>query len=69
MSQMLQLIQNLISNAIKFHSDKPPKIHLSSKVKNNEWMFSVKDNGIGMDKKYTDRIFIIRHPEQFYCSS
>jgi len=59
MSQMLQLLQNLISNAIKFHSDKPPKIHLSCKVKNNEWMFSVKDNGIGIDKKYTDRIFII----------
>ena len=58
-SQMIQLIQNLISNAIKFHGDKPPEIHVSGEVKKKEWIFSVKDNGIGIDAQYFERIFII----------
>jgi PAS domain S-box-containing protein len=58
-SQMLQLLQNLISNAIKFHGDKPPRIHLSSEVRDKEWLISVKDHGIGIDDKYSERIFII----------
>jgi light-regulated signal transduction histidine kinase (bacteriophytochrome) len=58
-SQMIQLLQNLISNAIKFHGDEPPHIHVSGEVKANEWIFSVKDNGIGIDSKYFEKIFII----------
>jgi PAS domain S-box-containing protein len=58
--QMVQLLQNLIGNAIKFHKpDEAPQIHISVEQKNNECLFSIKDNGIGIDKKYNDRIFSI----------
>lgn len=57
-SQLTQLFQNLISNAIKFQGDKPAQIHISAKQKKNEWIFSVQDNGIGMDPKYAERIFL-----------
>jgi PAS domain S-box-containing protein len=57
--QLLQLFQNLISNAIKFRSEKLPKIHIGAKSKNGEWIFSVQDNGIGIEKEYEKRIFII----------
>jgi PAS domain S-box-containing protein len=58
-TQLLQLFQNLISNAIKFRGKKTPKIHISSKEKEGNWIFSVSDNGIGIDKEFMDRIFII----------
>lgn len=58
-SQLGQLFQNLIGNAIKFRGDLPPRIHLSAKEKQNEWLFSVQDNGIGIEPEYKDRIFII----------
>jgi len=58
-SQMIQLFQNLISNAIKFHDKKTPRIHVSGEVMKNEWRFSVQDNGIGIDSKFFERIFII----------
>ena len=58
-SQMIQILQNLISNAIKFHGDDSPSIHISAKVNANEWVFSVKDNGIGIDPKYFEKIFVI----------
>lgn len=58
-SQLGQLFQNLIGNAIKFRGDHPPRIHLSAKEKQNEWLFSVQDNGIGIEPEYNDRIFII----------
>jgi light-regulated signal transduction histidine kinase (bacteriophytochrome) len=53
------LFQNLISNAIKFRNESPPRVHVSVKQKENEWVFSVRDNGIGIDPEYADRIFII----------
>ncbi len=56
-SQLVQLFQNLISNAIKYAGDKTPYIVISSEKSVDEWLFSVQDNGIGIDKKYTDRIF------------
>jgi len=56
-TQLVQLFQNLISNAIKFRSDKQPRVHVSAKHKENEWIFSIKDNGIGIDPRYEDRIF------------
>lgn len=59
-SQMIQLFQNLISNAIKFHRENVnPEIHMSAEVKKDEWVFYVRDNGIGIDNKFFDRIFII----------
>lgn len=56
-TQLVQLFQNLISNAIKFRSDKQPHVHVSAENKENTWIFSVKDNGIGIDPRYGDRIF------------
>jgi PAS domain S-box-containing protein len=57
--QLVQLLQNLIGNAIKFHVEKPPCIHVSAEQKGNEWVFSVRDNGIGIDPQYAERIFVI----------
>ncbi|MBE0517378.1 MAG: GHKL domain-containing protein [Methanophagales archaeon] len=57
--QLTQLFQNLIGNAIKFHGEEPPSVHVSVEQKGNEWVFSVRDNGIGIDPKYADRIFKI----------
>jgi PAS domain S-box-containing protein len=56
-SQFLQVFQNLIANAIKFRGEEAPRIHLSAGKKEKEWVFSVKDNGIGIDPQYKDRIF------------
>ena len=59
-SQMIQLLQNLISNAIKFHKEEEsPVVHISAKLQKNQWIFSVRDNGIGINSQYFDRIFII----------
>jgi light-regulated signal transduction histidine kinase (bacteriophytochrome) len=57
--QLVQLLQNLIGNAIKFHVEEPPRIHVSAEQKGNEWVFSVRDNGIGIDLQYAERIFVI----------
>jgi signal transduction histidine kinase len=56
--QIMQVFQNLISNAIKF-CDQKPKIHISVKSTENEWIFSVKDNGIGIAPELHDQLFII----------
>jgi len=58
-SQMMQLIQNLIFNALKFHGEEESHIHVSGEVKEEEWIFSVRDNGIGIDSNNFDRIFVI----------
>ncbi len=58
-AQMLQLLQNLIGNAIKFHGDAPPKIHVGVKPTPTGYQFSVQDNGIGIDPQYFERIFVI----------
>ena len=57
--QLLQVFQNLISNAIKFHGKEPPQVHVSARPDNQYWVFSVCDNGIGIDPKDFERIFII----------
>jgi light-regulated signal transduction histidine kinase (bacteriophytochrome) len=57
--QLSQLFQNLIGNAIKFHGKEPPRVHVSVELRNNEWQFSVLDNGIGVDPQYAERIFVI----------
>jgi PAS domain S-box-containing protein len=58
-NQFTQLFQNLIGNAIKFRGEKIPEIHIGVRKDKREWVFCVKDNGIGIDKPYLDRIFII----------
>ena len=55
--QMISLFQNLIDNAIKFHSEEAPRIHISTERKGDEWVFSIRDNGIGIDPKDSERIF------------
>ena len=56
-NQMLQVFQNLITNAIKFHGQNPPKINISVQKDEKEWIFSVSDNGIGIDSKHQNQIF------------
>jgi len=58
-SQLNQLFQNLISNAIKFKGDKTPRVHISTQKEGDEWVFTIQDNGIGIDSKYSERIFKI----------
>ena len=57
--QIIQLLQNLIGNAIKFKGNNPPDIHISAQDKDNEWLFSVSDKGIGIDKNHQKQIFSI----------
>jgi light-regulated signal transduction histidine kinase (bacteriophytochrome) len=60
------LLQNLIANSLKFHGEEPPTIHVSARLNKKlnsgmtgEWIFSVSDNGIGIDPEYAERIFVI----------
>jgi len=64
--QLVQLFQNLIGNAIKFRADQPPQVHISVQQQENHshgeaasWVFAVQDNGIGIEPRYFDRIFLI----------
>ena len=57
--QLVQLFQNLLRNAIKFRNDAPPEISVHAAQNNGEWVFSVSDNGIGIEEQYFERIFII----------
>jgi signal transduction histidine kinase len=55
--QLTQVFQNLIGNAIKYRSEQPPAIHIFAEQNGDNWAFSVKDNGIGIDPQYSERIF------------
>jgi hypothetical protein len=57
--QLGQLFQNLITNALKFHGENAPQIHIGAVETETGWKFSVRDNGIGIQEEHTDRIFII----------
>jgi two-component system CheB/CheR fusion protein len=58
-TQMHQLLQNLVSNAIKYRGDRPPKIEISCEEQDMYWIFKVKDNGLGIDKRFFEKIFVI----------
>ena len=68
-TQLVQLMQNLIGNAIKYQRSEPPRIHVSAEDCGHEWKFAVRDNGIGIDPKQHERIFEIfrrLHTEHAY---
>jgi signal transduction histidine kinase len=56
---LLQLFQNLLANAIKFRAGQPPEIQITAKHTDGFWQFAVKDNGIGIEPRHFDRIFLI----------
>ena len=58
-TQLTQLFQNLLGNAIKFRGKGNPRIHIGAKRENDGWQFAVSDNGIGIEPEYADRIFLI----------
>jgi PAS domain S-box-containing protein len=58
-SQLGQVFQNLISNALKFRGPDAPRIHIAAELRDKEWLFAVRDNGIGIDAKFAERIFVI----------
>ena len=57
--QIISLFQNLIDNAIKFRSNKAPRVRISADRKGNEWLFSIRDNGIGIDPENFEKIFVM----------
>jgi PAS domain S-box-containing protein len=57
--RLVQLLQNLVGNAIKYRADDPPRIHISAEWREPDWVLSVKDNGIGIAPEYTQQIFKI----------
>jgi light-regulated signal transduction histidine kinase (bacteriophytochrome) len=57
-SQLGQVFQNLIANAIKFRGEAPPRVNVSAQRNGKEWLFTVQDNGIGIDPAQAERIFV-----------
>lgn len=57
--QMVQLLHNLIDNSIKFHGNEPPRIHVGARQMSERWLLFVRDNGIGIDPQYTEKVFVI----------
>jgi len=58
-TQLGQIFQNLIENALKFHGDRTPQIRISARELPDAWEFSVRDNGIGIEPQFFERIFVI----------
>ncbi len=58
-AQLTQLFQNILNNGIKFRREEIPQIHVGVKRFSDKWLFSIRDNGIGIDNQYADRIFVI----------
>ena len=68
-TQLTQVFQNLVGNALKFHGQAPPRVHVSATRDGDDWVFAVADNGIGIDPQHFDRIFAIfqrLHPASRY---
>ncbi len=58
-AQLVQLFQNLLSNAMKFRGDRVPKVQIRAEPAGKEWIFSIRDNGIGIDPQYAEQVFVI----------
>ncbi len=56
---MFQLMQNLVGNALKYHGDEKPVIRIEAREEAEQWLFAVTDNGIGIDPRFSEKIFII----------
>ncbi len=68
-TQLVQLFQNLIGNAIKYRGDRPPEIEAGARRQDGAWLFFVRDNGIGIHPQHAERIFMIfqrLHTQQEY---
>nr|WP_269446163.1 ATP-binding protein [Gloeobacter violaceus] len=71
-TQLAQVFQNLVGNALKFHGPEPPQIHIGAAPAAGEWVFSVADNGIGIEAPYRERIFAVfrrLHPRGGYAGT
>ena len=71
-SELVQLFQNLIGNAIKFRRAEAPEVRISAKKKKKEWLFSVEDNGIGIAPQHVEDVFVIfkrLHTREEYAGS
>jgi hypothetical protein len=55
--QLTRLFQNLLVNSVKYQSQEPPHIHVAAEPRGGEWLLSVKDNGIGIEPQYAEKIF------------
>lgn len=67
--RLTQVFRNLLGNALKFHGTRPPRIHMSADQKDGQWHFRVRDNGIGIEPQFAERIFALfqrLHPPQDY---
>jgi len=67
--QLFELFRNLLDNAIKFRKEAPPVVHVSAERSGQHWVFSIRDNGIGIHPRYADRVFQIfqrLHPRDAY---
>jgi signal transduction histidine kinase len=58
-AQLVQVFQNLIGNSLKFRGDEPPRVHIAAVREDDNWRFAFRDNGIGIDPEYQQRIFMI----------
>jgi light-regulated signal transduction histidine kinase (bacteriophytochrome) len=70
--QLTQVFQNLISNALKFHGNEPPRLKISASRDGDMWVFAVRDNGIGIPADKTERVFVIferLHTQQEYVGT
>jgi PAS domain S-box-containing protein len=63
-TQLTSVFQNLIDNSIKYCGNKAPNIHITAKERDNDWLFSLSDNGMGIDSEYSQKIFLIFHREE-----
>jgi len=71
-AHLQQVFQNLLSNALKYRTEEPPKIHVSALSQGTMWCFSVRDNGIGIDPQYKEKIFGVfkrLHRDQKYAGT
>jgi two-component system, chemotaxis family, sensor kinase Cph1 len=58
-TQLVLLFQNLIANAIKYRNQEPPRIHVAAQKEQDAWLFSVRDNGIGIEPEYINEVFVL----------